>query len=225
MRLPFQTLFGAALVALVAAVCMQQAPGWWRGALSRAEVDAYLARVERQVPMPEDEKRAALQRLRAFAEADDGKPVYMLNVMRMYDHIKPLAGVPPFDGTPAQANAYYEDKVKPMLLKTGSYPLYAGETTGRNLFGYDAAQDGFHRVLVVRYPSRRAFLDLIADPAYGPVAPYKLMSLELVLAPTEVELAIPDLRLVVGALAAVLFLAAGWTRSARRTATSPGLAQ
>ena len=42
-----------------------------------------------------------------------------------------------------------------------------------------------------RFPSRRAFLSLLADPAYGPVEPYKKMALELVLVPVSGEVVLP----------------------------------
>jgi len=214
-RMRFQLIFGAALLALLIAVCLQQSPGSWRGKLTKEEVSDYLTRVDRQVPMLPEEKAEAFKRLRTFGEADDGKPVYMLNVMRMFDKVKALPGQPTFPGTPAQANAYYEEKAKPLLFKSGSYPVYDGNVSGRNLFGYERSQDDWNRVLVVHYPSRRAFLELVADPAYGPIAPYKLMSLDLLLVPTDADLVLPELRLVVGALCLVAFLAVGWVRAAR----------
>ena len=215
-RMRFQLIFGGALLALLVAVCLQQSPGSWRGKLTKEEVSDYLARIDRQVPMLPEEKAEALKRLRAFGEADDGKPVYMLNVMRMFDKVKALPGQTAFPGTPAQANAYYEEKARALLLKSGSYPIYSGNVSEKNLFGYERNQDDWSRVLVVRYPSRRAFLELVADPAYGPIAPYKLMSLDLLLVPTEAELVLPELRLVVGALCLVAFLAVSWARAARR---------
>ena len=102
-----------------------------------------------------------------------------------------------------------------MLLKRGGYPVYAGDL-GRNLLEFKPEVDDWNRLLVVRYPSRRAFMDLVTDPAYAPVLPYKLMALSVVLSPSAEELVIPPLPLAGGALLLVLFLAIGWWRSARR---------
>lgn len=212
----FQWILGALLAALVAAVCLQQAPGWWRGKLTAAEVDAYVARAAAQVPLPPEQKDEILARLRAFGLADDGKPLYMLNVMRYFAQPKALPGVPEFKGSSAEANAKYEEGVMPLLLKVGGTATYAGDMHGRNIFGHAAAVDDWNRVLVIRYPSRRAFLELVADPAYAEQAPLKLMSIDLVLAPTEVDMVMPDLRLAVAALALLVFVAAGWWRAARR---------
>ncbi|MBV8500343.1 MAG: hypothetical protein JO006_01340 [Paucibacter sp.] len=209
-------LLGAVLLALIGLVWLQQSPGLWRAPLTAAEVGAYLRRIDAQVPLRPEEKVAILERVKAFGEADDGRPVYMLNVMRFFDQIRPMAGGPNFEGTPVQANALYEEAATKLLLKNGGYPIYAGNTAEPNLFSTDAPLDHWSRVLVVRYPSRRAFLELLADPAYGPIAPYKLMSLDLMLTPTEVEMVVPELRLVTIVLALLVFMAAGWWRAARR---------
>ena len=212
----FQWILGALLAALVAAVCLQQSPGWWRGKLSAAEVDAFVARAAAQVPLPPEQKDEILARLRAFGLADDGKPLYMLNVMRYFPQPKALPGVPAFKGSSAEANAKYEEGVMPLLLKVGGTATYAGDMHGRNIFGHAPAVDDWSRVLVIRYPSRRAFLELVADPAYAEHAPLKLMAIDLVLAPTEVDMVMPDLRLAVAALALLVFVAVGWWRAARR---------
>jgi hypothetical protein len=39
--------------------------------------------------------------------------------------------------------------------------------------------------MMVRYPSRRKFLQLLADPAYVSLEPYKLMALEIDLVPAR----------------------------------------
>lgn len=139
----------------------------------------------------------------------------MLNLMRFYSSLRHFPGVPAFLGTPQQANDLYEDKVTPLLLAQGGYPTFAGTVQGQNVMGFDPSVDHWSRVLLVRYPSRRSFLDLVTEPAYGPIEPYKLMALEVVLVPLSGEVILPDIRLVTVATALVIFLAAGWIRAAR----------
>ncbi len=183
-----------------------------RRRLTREEIDRYLGEVAK-LPLPASETTAGLARLRAWAEADDGKPVYMLNLMRLYPQLRTFPGTPEFHGTPEEANAIYEKGVAMMLFKRAGYPMVGGRAQGKNLLEVPAALDNWSRVVVVRYPSRRAFLSLLADPAYAPYAPYKLMALETALVPVSRALAIPDLRLVVGAILVILFLAVGWIRA------------
>lgn len=92
----------------------------------------------------------------------------------------------------------------------------AGAGAQAHVIGFAPPVDHWGRVLVMRYPSRRAFLDLVTDPNYAPIAHYKLAAVDLDLVPMSAELTIPDLRMVAAALALAVFLAAGWWRAARR---------
>lgn len=67
-----------------------------------------------------------------------------------------------------------------------------------------------------RYPGRRAFLQLITNPDYLKVMPYKLASLEVVLIPVSGGLVIPDARWITGAACLANLLLVGWIRPARR---------
>jgi uncharacterized protein (DUF1330 family) len=178
-----------------------------------------------QLPTTPAEEAEFLGRLRAWGYADDGRPVYMLNVMSYYDQLKPVPRGEHVTGTPREANQTYEKNIAHLLFGLGGYPLFVG-TSGR------ASRAGHHSgavvdpegqvsdtddVLVVRYPSRRAFLALISDPDYLPWSPYKMASVKLALLPLSATLLVPDPRLAVGALFVIVFLAVGWRRSARRS--------
>jgi hypothetical protein len=203
---------------------------WWQtpgssSKLTGDEVDAYIRRIEPNLPMESGEKAEVLARFRAWGQADDGDPVYMLNVMRYFDQLKRIPGAEAIKGTPAQANAHYEDTVLPILIRLGAYPLVGGPAAGvrgadgrmhTNLLDFDSKVDDWSRVLVVRYPNRRAFFDLISDATYIQVMPYKLAALEVALVPVRAELVVPDLRWVLGMVLLAAFLAIGWLRAARR---------
>jgi len=206
----FEIIFGLVLLVLFLGFWFWHSP--IRGKLTREEIDRYLGAVEK-LPLPAEAMTAALARLRAWAEADDGKPLYMLNLMRFYPQLRSFPGTPNFQGTPDQANAFYEKGVSMMLLRRAGYPMVGGRTQGKNLLEVPAALDNWSRVLVVRYPSRRAFLSLLADPAYALYVPYKLMALEIALVPVSRGLMIPDLRWIVGGILVILFLAVGWIRA------------
>lgn len=212
----FPLVFGAFCVAVFAAFFLWQTPGLYTARLTPAQIDTYLAAVERQLPMPAGEMAGVLVRLRSWAEADDGAPVYMLNLLRYYDTLRRFPGAPAFDGTPEQSNEHYEDLVMPMLFKSGTYPLLSGRVKGANVIGGTPELDNWSRVLVVRYPNRRAFLELLSDPAYAPIEPYKFMALQVVLVPVSAESLIPDLRVLAGGLLLAMYLAVGWMRATRR---------
>src|SRR5262249_44702799 len=79
----------------------------------------------------------------------------------------------------------------------GVCPMGGGGAEGKTWAEAPRALDCWSRVAVVRYRNRRAFLSLLADPAYGPLVPYKFMALELVLVPVSAGVVVPDLRLLV----------------------------
>jgi uncharacterized protein (DUF1330 family) len=212
----FEIALGTVLLVLFVGFWLWQTPGPIQGKLSPDEIARYLSTIEEQLLFPAEAKAKVLGRLRAWAEADDGKPFYMLNVMRYYAQLRPVPGAPAFDGTPEQANAFYERSVLPLLAKHGGYPLVSGMTQGKNLVDAPPAPEDWNRVAVVRYPSRRAFLSFLADPAYGPFEPFKMMAVELMLVPVSGDVVIPDMRFVVGAAFLIFFLAVGWMRAVRR---------
>jgi len=210
--------FELALAALFAALWV--ALWWWQNPGTRIagdEAERYLAAIA-QLPIPPEEREGLAAAAKAWMAADDGKPVYMLNLMRFHPQVKRYPGAPAFTGTPRESNARYEEVAIPLLLKRGGYPLYGGDAQGDNILVHEPALDHWNRVLVVRYPSRRAFMELVSDPAYREIAPYKLMALTVVLTPTGKEMAIPELPLLAAGVLLAIFLAAGWIRAARRPA-------
>jgi hypothetical protein len=209
----FEIVLAAVLLALFVAVWLWQNPGLVRGRLRPAEIAHFMSCVE-ALPLWEGERSQVMNRLRAWLESDDGKPFYMLNLMRYYPELRPLPNAPEFKGTPEESNALYEAAARSMLMKIGGYPLFAGAPQGKNLMEHDPALDDWSRVLLVRYPSRRAFMKLISQPAYREIEPYKLMALQLVLTPNTPQLVVPNVPLLVGGALLVVFLAVGWARAA-----------
>lgn len=221
-----QTRLGILFAAILLAFCVWQNPGMViDNRLSAAEIDAAVRYVDQNLPFDPADKAMVLNSLRAWGEADDGQPVYMLNLMRYFERMHTLPGAARLDGTPRQNNARYEDQAMALLLKAGGYALYAGNVQGPNILEHRAGMDHWSRVLLVRYTSRRAFLKLLTDPAYAPIEPYKMLSLELILAPTTSELIIPDLRFVLGAVLLAVFLLCGWLRARRQGAWQQQSAQ
>ncbi|HWH32991.1 MAG TPA: DUF1330 domain-containing protein [Egibacteraceae bacterium] len=96
----------------------------------------------------------------AFAEllarADEG-PVVMLNLLKFRDD----AG----DGeTGRQAYNRYAQAIGPMIEELGGRTRWIGDT-GTLLVGDPQAQD-WDAILLVEYPTRRAFADMVSRPDY-----------------------------------------------------------
>jgi hypothetical protein len=139
----------------------------------------------------------------------------MLNMIRFFPELRPFSGAPEFQGTPEESNAYYEKSLTTLWLTNASYPRRGGTAQGPNLVTTHQDDAPWSSAKMVRYPSRRKFLQLLADPSYGPLEPYKLMSMDLDLVAVSGDVQIPDARLIVGGALLTLFLAVGWKRAAR----------
>lgn len=209
----FPILFGTILAKLFTAFCFWHSPR--RRKLTREEIDHYMAIIEKLPARAAEGIQAFTSRIRPWAEADDGKPVFMLNLIRFYPQLHTFTGAPEFKGTPEEANAYYEKSITPLWLSHAAYPVFAGASQAKNLINIHPEKD-WGRVVVCRYPSRRAFLKLLSDPSYAPMEPYKFIALEIDLVPVSGEIVVPDLRLIIGGSLLVLFLAVNWLRAARR---------
>ena len=205
----FELILAAGLVILYVAFWVWYSQG--AGKLTQAEIDHYLAIIEK-LPLPEKGVQVFIARLRPWAEADDGKPVYMFNLIHFFPRLQMFPGAPEFKGTPGQANAHYEKSLLWLWLSHASYPTFIGTPQATNLINMQPERT-WGNMTVVRYPSRRTFLKLISHPAYAPLAPYKLIAVELDLVPVSTGIVIPDLRWLVGSGFAIFLLLVLWIRA------------
>jgi hypothetical protein len=204
----FELIVVAVLVILYLAFWAWHSQG--SGKLTQAEIDQYVANIEK-LPLPEKAVQAFITRLRSWAEADDGKSVYMFNLIHFFPKLQPFPGAPDFKGTPEQANAYYEKRLIWLWLSHASYPTFIGVPQAKNVINMQPERT-WGNMTVVRYPNRRTFLKLISHPAYAPLAAYKFMAVELDLVPVSKGMVVPDFRWVVGASFVMIFLLVGWLR-------------
>ena len=89
------------------------------------------------------------QAMAAFARRASEGPVYMLNLLEF---------VP--DGG-AERYAEYGTAVAPLLERAGGKPVFAGRPA-EHLIG----EGSWDMVLVVSYPTRQAFIDMVSSPEY-----------------------------------------------------------
>jgi hypothetical protein len=206
----FELIFAAVLVTLYLAFLAWHSQGG--GKLTQSEIDRYVAIIEK-LPLPEKAVQTFIANLRPWAEADDGKPVYMFNLIHFFPKLQPFPGAPEFKGTPEQANAHYEKSLIWLWLSHASYPTFIGAPQARNLINMQPERT-WGNMTVVRYPNRRTFLKLISHPAYAPLAPYKFIAVELDLVPVWSGTIVPDLRWLVGGGFVIIFLLVEWVRPA-----------
>jgi glyoxylase I family protein len=210
----FSIALAAVFLSIFLAFVLWQSPSWWAGALTPAEIDHYVAELEQHTVMPPDEKAEFIARVRDWAAGDDGRPVLLVNLMRYRDELGELPAEMEFEGTPAEVNDYYEHLVTPLALKRGEYPLLGGDVQATSLVASDAeGAQHWERVVVMRAPSRRAFIEFMADPAYGGTIPYKMAAMDVALIPVDAQIVVPDLRWLAGGMLLIVYLVICWRRS------------
>ena len=104
-----------------------------------------------------------------FLSQDDGKSIVMLNLFRF---------------RPDEGRARYLEYLGmagPLVARYGAEIIYAGE--GVTPLAAEQGQ-AWDAVALVRYPTRRAFADMVADPDYQAADPVRMSALaEAVLQP------------------------------------------
>ena len=101
--------------------------------------------------------------IEAYAGEDDGQPVVMFNLLRVADGNREL-----YDE--------YSRRVLPILARYGVEVVYAGECSTTVIA--PEVHGEWDLILLVRYPSRTVFREMITDPEYLEVAELRSRGLE-----------------------------------------------
>jgi len=105
--------------------------------------------------------------LNDFLKADDGRPLVMAQLLR-------------FSAGGRDRYLQYYAAVQPILIDIGALVLYAGECK-QPLLG-----EGWDGVVIVRYPGRAAYVQMVGDPRYQAIAHLRRAALrEAVMLPMD----------------------------------------
>lgn len=168
--------------------------------LSELETDAYMAKVqtllEKSFVMPEGaglDARGlvgAMADLRDFAERDDGKAVYMVNLMKWRKgelSFPPGADLAGKITSVEEADVIYNQRLFWTLLANNSHTAYLASAEP-NAFNYGTSSDsdGWGEIGIFRYNSRRDFMNMITSDAYLNALYLKEVSMgAIAIAPTQ----------------------------------------
>ena len=183
------------------------------GPLTEAEIQAYIAKTENLDLGGDPSARGALLE---FLRNDTGGQFLMFNAVDLAKDPPEIDGAPPNADAQTLVDLYMEHMI-PALLSRANHPVVVGKSVANSLDllgieGAEAWSDG----AIMRYRSRRTFIDIIGNPEFYRRHDFKLAGLEKTIAyPIEPRIHLGDLRVLVGlVLLAVTALLDG--RLARR---------
>lgn len=114
----------------------------------------------------------------AFFDSDDGRPFYMINIQDFRTQAVYPDGQYPEIEDASEAARLYGQGVVPQLLLRGSYPMFMAAPMQTLLKTMPADTARFEDIAIVRYRSRRDFLDMMASEPFQSVLIHKWASLE-----------------------------------------------
>lgn len=110
-----------------------------------------------------------------LAGLDEGRPIVMINLLRYRDRAAYPAG---YDAEPCsgrEAYRRYGQAAIEFITAVGGQVIWEGSPKAV-LIGPE--EEHWHKVLLVRYPSREAFLAMVANPDYRAIAVHRTAALE-----------------------------------------------
>jgi len=168
----------------------------WHGAfespLSKNEVNHFLKTYVEMYP------NADAAKVKKFLQEDDGKPVVMVNVIKLHDKPITVKGKN-FGNSSQKAISKYMSFVAPYLIKRGSYPMFTGIAVMQSMehWGIKNAEEWSSGALV-RYRSRRVMMQMITDPAFDKFHDAKIAAIEKTISyPTVVGMSAGNVTLIV----------------------------
>ncbi len=105
-----------------------------------------------------------------LAQSEDEGPVVMLNLLRFADHAASDAGT-----SGADSYETYGDQMREIMAERGIKLLWRGRPNSV-LIGDDDG-DAWDLVLLVQYPSRKAFIEMVTSEEYEKVGEHRTAAL------------------------------------------------
>lgn len=167
--------------------------GAFEGPVTSDEIEYYVERYQEQ------HSEVDTSNLRRFLEEDDGKPVVMVNAIKLYDTPTEVNGQK-FGATSEEALSEYTSFVLPYLIKRGSYPIYSGNAVfdTMEVWGIENAEEWSSGALM-RYRSRRVMLEMATDSVFDQFHDAKIAAIEKTFAfPATTVISTGNLDLTVG---------------------------
>ena len=145
--------------------------------MTQEQVDDYIARCKANLT-PERSGHGindeTLARIRKFLEEDDGKPFWMINLVRENDEpMYPEWWKGERKETVLECKQAYAMACAPIMMKSGSYPIIHVCKAESAVLTDDEDMEDWDQFYLVSYPSRESFISLLASDPYADAIVHK----------------------------------------------------
>jgi len=164
------------------------------GPLSDAEVDGFMSTMKDNGSDPE-----VIAFIETFARQDSGRQFLMVNNIDLNENPPALEGAKPGESAEELMGRYMEHMI-PALLSRACHPVVIGSAVypAMDIVGIKGAEN-WDQGALFRYRSRRAFLEIVTNPAFKGKHHFKTAALDKTIAyPMETDLYLGDPRLLLG---------------------------
>ena len=180
------------------------------GKLDKEEIEFFLEKFEENAsansadPETYNSQKNLIKR---FMEEDTGRQFLMVNNIDMDDDPEDVEGAEPGESAERLLDRYMEHMYA-QLLKRACHPVFAGNAVhpSMDLVGIEGAEI-WDQAALMRYKSRRAFMEVVTHPNMGSKHAFKVAALEKTIAyPVETVIYLSDPRLLLALILIILGL-------------------
>ena len=180
------------------------------GKLDKEEIEFFLEKFEENTsansadPETYNSQKNLIKR---FMEEDTGRQFLMVNNIDMDDDPEDVEGAEPGESAERLLDRYMEHMYA-QLLKRACHPVFAGNAVhpSMDLVGIEGAEI-WDRAALMRYKSRRAFMEVVTHPNMGSKHAFKVAAMEKTIAyPVETVLYLGDPRFLLALILIILGL-------------------
>ena len=177
------------------------------GKLDEEEIEFFLEKLEENASVNSDDSRTQISRIKRFMEEDTGRQFLMVNNIDINENPEDVEGAEPGESAESLLNRYMEHMYS-QLIKRACHPVFAGYAIhpSMDIVGIEGAEI-WDQAALMRYKSRRAFMEVVTHPNMLSKHDFKVAALEKTIAyPVETALYLSDPRFLLALILIILGL-------------------
>lgn len=143
--------------------------------LTEEEVAYYMAKIKANLTVERTGRQPQnLADIQKFAQNDDGKPFYMINLIREHKTVQyPDTWKGERAQTVLEAKKLYGKACYPLMKKSGSYSMIGVTFPGQAVVYPGTLPEKWDQFYLISYPNRKGFMELLASDAYADALVHK----------------------------------------------------